>query len=204
MEAMPRRRDKEATQSEILEAASELFAEKGYADTSLTDIANLAGVTKSLIHHHFGTKEELWKVVSETLFERYRTLQTALIRDQPDTLETFAESVRIYFEFLRDDPRLRRMQSWMALEDVPKTNKHVDLMVEGIAKLKRAQQTGDLRDDVPPPFMLMSFLFLAEHWFQSKEMMLHGLPEEYRREDADQAFLESIIAILLDGIRPRA
>jgi TetR/AcrR family transcriptional regulator len=199
---MVRRRDKEATQSEILEAASQLFSEKGYADTSLTDIATLAGVTKSLIHHHFGTKEELWTVVAEHLFESYRSLQTELIREQPDTLQTYADSVRIYFKFLQNDPRLRRMQSWMALEDVPRTTKHGQLMVEGIAKLQRAQQTGELRDDIPPAFMLMSFLFLAEHWFQSKEMMLPELLEA-QQPNADEQFLESIITILLDGIRPR-
>ena len=197
----PRRRDKDATQREILDAASELFADKGFADTSLTDIAKKADVTKSLIHHHFGTKEELWKTVAENLFESYRALQRRLIREGPDSLDTYSNSIRSYFEFLRENPRVRRMQSWMTLEDVPRTTKHVELMVEGVEKIRRAQQSGRLRDDVPAQFMLMSFLFLVEHWFQSKEMMCHGLPAEMQLQDADQPFLEAIVTILLDGVK---
>ena len=52
---MPQRRDKKATQNEILETAEELFSRRGFAATSLAEIARQAGLTKSLIHHHFGT-----------------------------------------------------------------------------------------------------------------------------------------------------
>ena len=47
------------TKQKILDAAAELFAEDGYAATSLRRIISKAGVNLAAIHYHFGTKQEL-------------------------------------------------------------------------------------------------------------------------------------------------
>jgi AcrR family transcriptional regulator len=44
----------------ILEAASEVFAERGYHASSIDDIARAAGISKALIYEHFGSKEDLY------------------------------------------------------------------------------------------------------------------------------------------------
>jgi AcrR family transcriptional regulator len=41
----------------ILEVATKLFAEQGYEKTSVTNICEMAGVSKGLIYHHFKSKE---------------------------------------------------------------------------------------------------------------------------------------------------
>jgi AcrR family transcriptional regulator len=61
MESQPpkRRRDPEASRAAILEAAREVFAERGYARATIREIARRAGVTHGLVMRHFGTKERL-------------------------------------------------------------------------------------------------------------------------------------------------
>jgi AcrR family transcriptional regulator len=54
-------------QIQIMEAAEELFAEKGFAGTSVRDIAEEAGVNLAMISYYFGSKERLM----ESLF-KYR------------------------------------------------------------------------------------------------------------------------------------
>ena len=49
-----------ATINNILDAARTLFIEKQYADVSLREITQIAGVTKGALYHHFATKEELY------------------------------------------------------------------------------------------------------------------------------------------------
>lgn len=49
----------EQTRAAALDAAVELFGENGYRGTSLNQIAQLAGVVQSALHHHFGSKERL-------------------------------------------------------------------------------------------------------------------------------------------------
>ncbi len=56
----PRRRLPKAERRRVIEdAASALFAERGYAGTRLEDIATAAGVTKQLVYQHFRSKKEL-------------------------------------------------------------------------------------------------------------------------------------------------
>jgi AcrR family transcriptional regulator len=48
------------TINNILEAARTLFIEKQYADVTLKEIAEMAGVTKGALYHHFASKEDLY------------------------------------------------------------------------------------------------------------------------------------------------
>jgi AcrR family transcriptional regulator len=58
-----RRPDAEESQRKILDAAYELFADKGYGATTLNNIAARAGVAKGLVSFHFKTKEEVFQAV---------------------------------------------------------------------------------------------------------------------------------------------
>lgn len=51
--------------SELLEVAIDLFAAKGYAGTSIRDIANMTGHSVSNIYHYFENKEALWLAILE-------------------------------------------------------------------------------------------------------------------------------------------
>ncbi|WP_329224575.1 TetR family transcriptional regulator [Streptomyces canus] len=55
-----RRRDPEGHRAAILDAARHAFTERGYARTTLRDIAARAGVTHGLITRHFSSKERLF------------------------------------------------------------------------------------------------------------------------------------------------
>ncbi len=53
----------------ILQAAEQLFAEKGYAGASMGDIAQLADLPKSNVHYYFATKKVLYQEVLLALLE---------------------------------------------------------------------------------------------------------------------------------------
>lgn len=57
------RRRKEARPAEIVAAAFEVFAEKGFAGARLDEIAARAGVSKGAVYLYFETKEELFRAV---------------------------------------------------------------------------------------------------------------------------------------------
>jgi AcrR family transcriptional regulator len=53
-------------ESQIMEAATRLFADRGFAGTSLQDIADATGLTRPALYHYFGSKEDLLsRLVSE-------------------------------------------------------------------------------------------------------------------------------------------
>ncbi len=52
---------------QILDAANALFAERGYDEVSVEDIASSAGVTRGLVHHYFGGRKEVYIALLERL-----------------------------------------------------------------------------------------------------------------------------------------
>ncbi|MER5500378.1 MULTISPECIES: TetR family transcriptional regulator [unclassified Streptomyces] len=53
----------------ILDAARTEFAERGYDRTSIRGVARAAGVDSALVHHYFGTKDEVFAAAVELSFE---------------------------------------------------------------------------------------------------------------------------------------
>jgi AcrR family transcriptional regulator len=53
----------EKTRRALIDAGRGLFAERGYTDVSVTELAKRAGVSTGALYHQFGSKEELFKVV---------------------------------------------------------------------------------------------------------------------------------------------
>ncbi|MCL7381001.1 TetR family transcriptional regulator [Streptomyces sp. NPDC057539] len=58
-----------SAQQKILDAARAEFAERGYDKTSIRGIAKAAGVDAALVHHYFGTKDEVFAAAIEVSFE---------------------------------------------------------------------------------------------------------------------------------------
>jgi len=52
---------------QLLDVANELFAERGYEEVSVEDIARSAGVTRGLVHHYFGGRKDVYIALLERL-----------------------------------------------------------------------------------------------------------------------------------------
>ncbi|MEW2051365.1 TetR family transcriptional regulator [Streptomyces sp. NPDC005476] len=64
----PPRTESADTRDRILAAAREEFSERGYEKTSVRGIAKVAGVDAALVHHYFGTKEQVFEAAIEVAF----------------------------------------------------------------------------------------------------------------------------------------
>lgn len=76
-----RAEQKQQTQSRVLQAALERFAEVGFEAASVRDIAQAAGLSHAVIRLHYGSKEELWRAAVTFLFKRMRSEMPMISRD---------------------------------------------------------------------------------------------------------------------------
>src|SRR4051794_26919916 len=112
------RKSKEVRREEILDAALEEFAERGYHGASTEDIARRAGISQPYVFRLFGTKKELFRAVAvRCLRETLEMFQRAAEGKRGG--EALGAMGRAYVERLASDPvRLRaQMQAYVACDD---------------------------------------------------------------------------------------
>jgi len=94
----------------ILDTATQLFADRGYGNASMREVAEGAGCTKPALYYHFGNKEDLFRACVEGCMTTMRpVLDQALHSEGPvrQRLEVFAEGL---FANMRENPvRMRLM-----------------------------------------------------------------------------------------------
>jgi AcrR family transcriptional regulator len=101
----------------VLDAAVDLFAERGYDGTSVTQVISRAGVAKGGFYHHFASKEALLYEVYGDLISRQLANMDAILADSlppaemlraliADLVETTAASARPALVFWREMHRL--------------------------------------------------------------------------------------------------
>lgn len=192
-------RNPERTRENILEAATSLFMEHGVSAVSMSDIARASKVTKSLIHHHFGSKAELWETVKETAFTQYFNDQMAMLEaeDDPDPALLRA-SVEAYFRFLKDNPGVVRLFAWTHLERDADCSAADEALVElGAERIRQIQEKGLFRNDVNPSHVVATFVMTCSQWFESKSH--HS---QWPGMGADEDFLEDFLKIYMAGLEP--
>ncbi len=74
----------ETTRRALVDSAVELFTERGYAGTSLDEIARAARVTKGALYHHFGGKQALFEAAFEEVERRVTERISSMIADAGD------------------------------------------------------------------------------------------------------------------------
>ena len=202
-----RTRDPEATKTALLDAAEEEFLEKGFGESAMSQIARRAGVTKSLIHHYFGSKKGLWEAVKIRRFGEYFQEQMEMFDqyEPSNKVGLLRESLTAYFRFLQRNPQMVRLLAWMFLERDRETCQEEDrqLVKIGVNELTTAQQKGNIRSDIDPRFILFTFISLCQHWFQEKDHFLKDFGPENLPKNLDEAYLETISKIFFEGVLPR-
>jgi TetR/AcrR family transcriptional regulator len=197
-------REGEATRQAILNAAEELFVAHGFAATSTATVARQAGVTKSLIHHHFGSKRELWDAVKAVVMDEYGHTQQQLLAEHPPGLPLIEESIRAYFRFLQEHPNVVRFWNWMTIEgdhECPAFSQW--LMHQGVDMLRKAQRAGEIRSDVDAEYVLAQVCVLLRGWFSERPILERNVLTQQSSADCDEHYLLSITRVFLDGLRVR-
>ncbi|MCW8334793.1 TetR/AcrR family transcriptional regulator [Vibrio sp. SCSIO 43135] len=86
--------DAEKTKCDIMCVAAELFCELGYERVSLRNISEKAGVSHSLIRHHFGSKDKIWYAISDGLHEYMEKYMGTIIEHMPKSANA---NEKLYF-----------------------------------------------------------------------------------------------------------
>jgi len=104
-----RGRDAEATREDILEAATEEFADKGLSGARIDKIAERTSTSKRMIYYYFDGKDALYRSVLQREYMRIRYAEAAIALDRLAPEKALAEVVRQSFDSHMERPTFIRL-----------------------------------------------------------------------------------------------
>jgi len=148
------------TKEQIISVAERLFAERGFAGTTLRSVVSEAGVNLAAVHYHFGSKEELFRAVvvrlARPIIERelalleelkqehevpsVEAILTALLKPNLEILAQNKETLVIRAQFMgrcRTEPE--PIQSIAAKEFAASTEAFLDMLQRVFPEQSRSQ-----------------------------------------------------------------
>ena len=184
----------ERTQEKILEAATRLFAERGYDGASIREIEQAAGVNRGLITYHFGTKDDLWKAMAGRTFMPYLDD----LRGKLDLLRALDGATRqrmLIEHFIRTSAARPHMNQIMIRENFAQSWR-TDWLVRGF--LLPMRELSDALGEDAPLLRLLNTDPHTRYALLGACNLAFSLPCEVRalfQEDAyDEAFIEAHVA----------
>ncbi len=156
----------------LLKAALAEFAEHGYEQASINRILAKAGMSKGQFYYHFKNKEGLYFALIGLLIERKRAHLREVMqpRDfQQDLFAIFAQQIRLGLDFAQRHSEISRFAESFAREQgkpiYARTLKRFNFAGDAAMGdlIERAYRAGELRNDLPLPFVKRLIAFLFTH-----------------------------------------
>ncbi|MCT8972933.1 TetR/AcrR family transcriptional regulator [Microbaculum marinisediminis] len=169
-----RPRDAAATRAALLSTAISEFAEKGFAGARVDEIANQAGVNKQLLYHHFGNKDDLYRIALETVYSEIREKERALDLGNLTPVEAMRTLVGYSFDYLAEHPEFIKLVSDENAQGAPHAAQSKELtemhwpLVELLREtLVRGAKAGVFRDDMDPVNVYISIAGISYFYFSN-------------------------------------
>ncbi|MBE0655379.1 MAG: TetR/AcrR family transcriptional regulator, partial [Bacteroidales bacterium] len=91
-------------EARIVDAATKVFVLKGRKGASMQDIADEAGINRTLLNYYFRSKDKLFDLIFEKVFLRFIPGVVELLKTDMPLLERFEKFIEVYIEALHNSP----------------------------------------------------------------------------------------------------
>ena len=171
-------------ESKIIEVAKTIFMEKGFIDTSMSDIAAGAGINRPTLHYYFRTKDRMFQAVVGMIIQQILPhLHEIVLNRELSVSERVNIMVDTYFEVFRKNPLLplviaREIQRDVDyLLDVINHLAEKQLFASLVNSLYQEMSEGKL-NNVPLHVIFYSFYGAVTFPFMSKKIAAKLLVED--------------------------
>ncbi|MBY0501052.1 MAG: TetR/AcrR family transcriptional regulator [Alphaproteobacteria bacterium] len=192
---MKKQKNEHATAQKIIQTAKEVFLTKGFEGSSISDIANKAKISKSLIYHHFSHKRDLWKAVKTSIFQAFVGQALSQVSFPMDSFKSFLKSfVTLRFRFYEDNPEIARLITWQRLENTQEDiigieNKKFTSIEPQIREFQKREE---IRPELDPKMVSYFIMSAASMLFMDKPDFL----DIHTENEKKQQFLDMLIESL--------
>lgn len=164
------RRDPEALRLQILEAATRLFAQRGYAGSSVAAVADEVGISRQLLLYHFSTKEGLRAAVLQRIADTWREVLPRLLDVATQPGGSVPELFGSTLDLADAHPHAARFVLRDLISDEGQVEGELNDMVQPLLRLAaqriaQEQAQGRLDPALDPPMVVEMLGMLLLTWF---------------------------------------
>ena len=198
-----RGRNPERTRERIYDAATKVFAQKGFDGARVDRIAAEAKVNKQLLYHHFGSKDGLFTAVLERAYQSIRTQEAALELDSLRADKAILKLVEFTWRYYLANPdfiRLLNSENQLEarhLKGSPRTHE-INASHIAIAKkiLARGRRERSIRRDIDTMQLNVNIAALGFFYLMNR----HTLSTVFRHNLGSKPMLEKRLEVMKDTI----
>ncbi|WAK03027.1 TetR/AcrR family transcriptional regulator [Methylobacter sp. YRD-M1] len=186
---------KSETQDEILLAALKLFAEKGYFNTSLTDIKDAAGIkTTSGIYQHFKNKQTIASALYANIFDSLNISIDDIRRRNKKSSEQLREIVDLLFRLTTEAPDVMQFLLVLKIHEFLPEEKPL-LETAPFSKIIKIIQAGIKAGEIRNMDPVLGYAFFFGIINQTLRLLLTGALDKKPEVYQSQAWLAAWNAI---------
>ncbi len=202
-----RRKRGNATRARILRTARREFARYGFAGVSMNQLAKRAGVSKSLIYQHFGSKADLYRSVINSAYAELSSRETVKTFPADGTVNKLLKSIfQDLFDFNAKNPTFVRLVAWENLNGARwlDPEKARAARQPGLNKLKNLIENAKQRGLVRPDLDVDKFVYLMQAitfvYFSNKHTMKLLTGIDFDSPQTRNDFINFYATVLTEGI----
>lgn len=162
--------DAELTRQQLLEAGCKIFGDKGYAATRLSDVAEVAGVTRGAIYWHFKNKKELFVALFKEKVDPFFDLIGNVLNEDLGPLDILHKMISLILDEIEKNTEFRSHQALefanrKVQQEIPELREYMLKRKDQFAKkieqiIVDGQQKGEIRKDITPAAIMGTFITL--------------------------------------------
>lgn len=186
---------REEAKSRILEAANKVFAERGYHEATMDDIAKRLGVSKGAIYLYFSSKEDLFEAMCKTAPQAFKEILYSSFRDEANPVQSATQFFDKMLKLSASNPGLSfeilsEASRSPSLKRILKQNheEYEKVLTSFLAEGRKMRIVGDTMELRPLANALIAL------WNGLETLLVSGLPID----EARRAWLEALKAIFMN------
>lgn len=145
-------------QERILRVAREEFADNGFENTSIQQIAKKSGISVGAVYKYFDNKESLFNLIVQDGLTSLENFLLSLASSEEDIILKAEKIIRALLKFSREKPELIKIYCSLTTGGNSEFLNEISQRIEAVSAsiytrtISIAQETGDVREDVNPAF----------------------------------------------------